>query len=108
MIELLNGKKSFGEKVARGIELKLGLKKGTLDATSAEASGVRDSALPYQPSLSDEARQLAADWQQLDEPLRSQIMVMIHSLVVAQKKSERAAAKRAREQGNPPRLQPDA
>ncbi len=96
LTKLLNGKKSFGEKVARHIEGKLGMKKGALDATSDAGAGVRDAAVSYQPSLSDEAKQLAADWQQLDEPLRSQILVMIHSLVVSQKKTEREAAKRAK------------
>lgn len=103
LTELLNGKKSFGEKVARNIERQLKLPLKYLDGAAPQALSVRDAPTPYIHSLTDEARSLAADWQELDPPIREQILVMIHALVAHKKRASREMKKQRTPKDNRPR-----
>lgn len=96
VIDLLNGKKSFGEKAARTIEKALGLTRGDLDVPVSSGKPLKKPAIRILPHLSEEAVSLAEDWQQLDEPMRSQVLAMVASLAAEQRRQERANRKKGR------------
>jgi hypothetical protein len=96
VIDLLNGKKSFGEKAARTIETALGLARGELDVPPSSGKTPKKPALRILPHLSDEAVSLAEDWQQLEEPMRSQVLAMVASLAAEQRRQERANRRKGR------------
>lgn len=69
-------RKRIGEKLAREIEQKVGKPRGWLDvAESAE------ECAPPTLGLSPQAEAVARKWEQLPEPVRSQLAILINSLV---------------------------
>ena len=65
---------------------------GTMQAVPAIVSALPATVHGY--AISPEAARLAAEWEKLEEPARSQIQTMIESLVAAQVRSKRAKSTR--------------
>lgn len=87
-----SGGKSFGEKLARKIERAAKLPPMYLD--TEDAPPPPRPATPVLPHRSSEAARFAAEWDQLDEPARTQIQIMVEALRANQIKAEREAKKR--------------
>lgn len=79
--------KRVGENLARTIESQLHLAPGWLDGE--EKSKVVDSLALYGIAISREGVAVGAEWDKLQEPLRTQIQVLIETLVAQQVRSIR-------------------
>lgn len=100
--DTIDGRKSFGEKVARNIEELAQLAPLSLDTAGTGAPALRESVAAYQVQVSKAALLLAAEIEKLDPPLRASVQVLVEALVAKQKRGGRPApAKRAD-------IQPDA
>ena len=88
---LLNPKsaqpKRLGEDLAREIEARLRLAPGWLDAEGT--TKVREAIALYGIAISREGVAVGAEWDKLQEPLRSQIQLLIETLVAKQVRSTR-------------------
>ncbi len=93
--DMLDGRKAFGEKVARQLESKAGLPAGALDGNQASANLVRDvsAQVVYGSPISVEASLLGREWDKLKEPLKAHIRELILMLVGAQVRESRAKSK---------------
>ena len=69
--DMLAGRKSFGEKVARDIETRAGLEPGTLDRSDAPATSQAAEPTPL-PYLTEEARIVAEIYQALPGSARAE------------------------------------
>lgn len=91
--DMLDGRKAFGEKVARQIEQRIGLPLGTLDGAPPVSPIVRESAVVYGSPITAEASLVGREWDKLSEPIRTHIRQMIHMLVGTQVRARRAKKK---------------
>lgn len=82
--DMLAGRKSFGEKVARNIERNASLIPGILDRDPDDPNRRPEHAMIFGAPITAEAAQLGREWAKLDEPVRSQVALLIETLVAAQ------------------------
>lgn len=83
--DMLAGRKSFGEKVARNIETKADLIPGILDRDPKDPNNTRSAeTMIFGAPITAEAAQIGREWAKLDEPLRSQMATLILTLVAHQ------------------------
>jgi len=76
--------KKIGEDLARDIERKLQLPLGYLDGMTEAKAGTIHGI-----EVTPVGARLGAEWEKLEEPLRSQIQTLIETLVARQKRSRR-------------------
>lgn len=89
LADTLDGRKPFGEKVARNIERSAGLVSLSLDSTGPARLVVRDTIATYGLQLTRAAALLGQEWDKLDPALQRAVQTMIEALVAKQKRAER-------------------
>jgi len=89
-----SGLKGIGEDTARKIEAAANKPRGWLDGE--EARGVAEPRSFYGVQASIEEVQLGQEWGKLQEPLRTQVRIMIETLVAAKIKGERASKRKSK------------
>ncbi len=109
--EVLKGKRSFSEKLARALELKLGLERNALDSPAGEpgspkrALRVAEGVAAWGLELSREAAEVGSEWMKIeDESIRKAILVLIETVgsqQVLKKRAARAPAKKPRHKDAP-------
>ena len=83
--DMLSGRKSFGEKVARAIESSAALIPGILDRDPDDPNQrSTQEVMIFGAPITAEAAEIGREWAKLDEPVRSQIATLIITLVAAQ------------------------
>jgi len=93
--DMLSGRKSFGERIARDLERRGQMGKGWLDAESGPVVADRAAAThSWSISPSAEEAEVGREWGKLEEPQRSCVREQILCLVAAQKRDARTKAKR--------------
>lgn len=101
LADTLDGRKSFGEKVARAIEASAGLVPLSLDAPGDAPLAVRENVAAYGVQVSKAALLLAAEIEKLDAPLRAAVQILVEGLVAKQRRGDKPApAKRVSAQPN--------
>lgn len=84
--DMLDGRKAFGEKVARDLELRAGMPPGFLDATDDKAK-----ALIWSAPISEEEAEIGRAWGKLEEPMRTAVREMIYLKIGTQVRRRRSA-----------------
>jgi transcriptional regulator with XRE-family HTH domain len=95
--------KRIGENLARNVEARLRLPSGWLDDEGA--SKAREPTTLYGITISREGAVVGAEWDKLHEPLRTQIQVLIETLVA--KQVRRARKKKEATKGTQRQAQPN-
>lgn len=98
--DMLDGRKSFGEKVARALEVAARLPPGALDIDLGDLHAVLEHARSASSDLSAAAAELGREWERLREPLRGQIALVIQTLVGEQAREERKPRRAAKRNGD--------
>lgn len=93
--------KRIGEETAREIEFRLQLPPRALDGESG-GKPVESAAL-YGMSISQQGVAVGSEWDKLREPLRSQIQVLIETLVAMQVREDRKKKKARSDSSRQPR-----
>lgn len=100
--DMLAGRKSFGEKVARKIEAKASLIPGILDRDPDDPNKRNESeVMIFGAPITAEAAQIGREWAKLVEPVRTQVATLIMTMVAAQVREDRKPTKPRRQ---PPRV----
>lgn len=86
--DMLDGRKSFGERVARDLEERADMPVGYLDAAGAAAETHRETL--WNVNLSREEAEVGREWGKLAEPLRSTMRQQIELLVAAAERDSRS------------------
>ena len=82
--DMLAGRKSFGEKVARAIESSALLIPGILDRDPDNPNRQLDQVMIFGAPITAEAAQIGREWAKLNEPIRTQVAELITTLVSTQ------------------------
>ena len=83
------GRKNIGEELARLIEKRYRRPAGWLDGLDMAPQQVKEPTMLYGVQITEDGVRLGHEWDKLDEPLRSQIRVMIETLVAKQVRDRR-------------------
>ena len=91
---LISGARPFGEKLARSIEITLGLDPGWLDQDHADADGETVRAIPnpsYSPAISEKEMNHLSAWRRLSPQQQEKVTALI-DMILGSKKRTRGTA----------------
>lgn len=82
LADVLRGEKGFGERLARDIEKRAGWTIGVLDREPG--SQVAEPMIRYGLPISPDAVDMGREWDKLHEPIRTQLLMLVRTLIEAQ------------------------